>query len=90
MRKKILLRDVDGAREFIDHLVDAAETIAISLTGVTGEETRSRLEVTRTNLARDLGPEIGAEAAAQVADIFCRAVLSEKAERKALAAMALR
>jgi len=86
---KILLRDVVGAREFIDRIVSAAEEIAIAETGKSDQEVRARLQVTRRKLQDDLTETLGAEAAAQVADAFCRAVMGEKAEREALAARGL-
>jgi hypothetical protein len=89
MSKKILLRDVAGAREFVNRIVNAAEDIAIVVTGRPDDEVRARLQQTRENLKRDLGPMLGAETAAQVADIFVRAVMGEKHEREAIAAMGL-
>lgn len=86
---KILLRDAPGARNFINRLIDSAESIAIALTNAPDDEVRARLDETRSNLARDLSMEIGADTAAEMADIFCRAVMGERAERKQLAAMGL-
>jgi hypothetical protein len=89
MRKKIMLRDAPGAREFINSVVSAAEDIAIALTGIPDDEAEARLQRTSENLKRDLTPEIGADAAGQVADIFCCAVLGEKAEGEALIAQGI-
>jgi hypothetical protein len=86
---KMLLRDAPGAREFINNAIDAAETIAITMVGQPDEKVLAHLEITRADLARDLALEIGAETAAEFADIFCRAVMGEKREREALAAMGL-
>ena len=86
---QIMLRDADGAREFVNRVVNAAEDIAIALTGKSDEEARARLQGTRENLERDLAPLLGAETAAQVADVFCLAVMGEKHERESLAAMGL-
>jgi hypothetical protein len=86
---KMLLRDAAGARELINIAVDAAETIAVAMVGQPDDAVLAHLEITRANLSRDLTPEVGAVAAAEFADIFVRAVMGEKREREALAAMGL-
>jgi hypothetical protein len=86
---KMLLRDAPGAREFINALIDSAETIAIAMVGQPDEMVLAHLEITRANLKRDLAPELGPETAAEIADIFCRAVMGEKHEREALATIGL-
>jgi len=89
MTKKILLRDVEGARDFVNRVVNAAEDIAIAVTGKPDDEVRARLQVTRQNLQDDLTETLGAEVAAQVAEAFVSAVLGEKHERESLAARGL-
>ena len=84
-----MMLDTPGAREFVNTVVNAAEDLAIAMTGRPDDEVQARLEITRANLRRELAPQIGAEAAAQVADAFCRAVMGEKHERETLATMGL-
>lgn len=86
---RILLRDVAGARDFINMLVNAAEDIAIAECGKPDHEVRARLQQLSDNLKRDLAPEIGSDAAAEVVNAFCGAVMGEKHEREALAAKSL-
>jgi hypothetical protein len=74
---------------FINRVVNATEDVAIALTGNPDHEVRARLQKTRVNLERDLSKTLGLEAAAVVADAFCRAVLGEKAEREMLASINL-
>jgi hypothetical protein len=81
---KILLRDVAGAREFINRAVNAAEDIAIAVTGKSDAEVRARLQESRENLTRDLSPLLGAPTATQIAEAFCDAVMGEKREREAI------
>lgn len=38
--------------------------------------------LTRANLAGKLAPETGIEAAAEFADLFCKAIMAEKHERE--------
>jgi hypothetical protein len=86
---RILLKDHPGTRDFINRVVNAAEDLAIAVTGKPDHEVLARLRETNGNLKRELAPLIGAEAAAEIADMFCRAVMGEKHEREALAAMGL-
>jgi hypothetical protein len=81
---KVMLKDLPGARQFVNTVVNAAEDMAIVMVGRPDSEVTSQLEITRVNLERDLAPEMGAKAAAEFTDIFCRAVMGEKHEREAL------
>jgi hypothetical protein len=86
---KILLRDVTGAREFINRVANAAEDMAIASVGRSDAEVNAKLETVRAELETDLAPLMGAEVAAELAQAFCGAVLGDKHEREALAAMGL-
>jgi hypothetical protein len=86
---KIMLRDMPGACAFIHKVAEAASTLAIVMVDRPDDEVRAQLDITRANLERDLAPEMGAKGATEFADIFCRAVMGEKHEREALAAMRL-
>lgn len=85
----MMLGDAPGARDFINRVVNAAEDIAIAVTGKPDDEVSGRLRETHDNLKRDLAPLLGTAAAAEVADMFCRSVMGDKHEREALAAMGL-
>jgi hypothetical protein len=86
---KILLRDAPGARAFVNRVVNAAEDLAIAMTGRPDDEVEAQLVITGANLRRDLAPLMGVEVAAEIVDIFARAVRGEIAERRALAAKGL-
>jgi hypothetical protein len=55
---KTILRDMPGARDFVNLLVNAAEDIAIAETGKPDHEVRARLQQLSDNLRRNLAPEI--------------------------------
>jgi hypothetical protein len=88
-KKKVLLRDVSGAREFINRVANAAEDAAIASVGRSDAEVTARLKTIRAELETDLAPLMGAEVAAELAEAFCGAVMGDKKEREALAAMGL-
>jgi hypothetical protein len=88
-RKKVLLRDVSGAREFINRVANAAEDMAIASVGRSDAEVSAKLETIRAELESDLAPLMGADVAAEIAEAFCGTVLADKKEREALAAMGL-
>jgi hypothetical protein len=85
----MMLGDAPGARDFVNRLVNAAENIAIAEAGNPDAEVRTRLDQLAGKLKRDLAPEIGEVAAARIVEVFCRAIMSEKHEREALAMMGL-
>jgi hypothetical protein len=84
-----MLGDLPDARDFISRVVNAAEDIAIAVTGEPDYKVEASLRETSANLRRDLAPLLGAKGAAQFADLFCRAVRGEKHERETLVAMGL-
>lgn len=86
---KVLLRDAPGARDFVNLLLNLAEDLATTVTGKPDHLVREDLRQMADNIKRDLTPEIGSEAAAEIADVFCRAVLGEKSERETLVRMGL-
>ena len=83
-RWPLCCRKTSRALDFVNRVGTAAEDIAIALTGKSDHEVRAGLQQSYVNLQRDLAPLLGAEAATQIADVFCRAVLGEKAEREAV------
>jgi hypothetical protein len=88
-KKKVLLRDVGGARDFINRIANAAEDMAAASVGHSDAEVSAKLEAVRAELESDLAPLMGADAAAEIAEAFCGAVMGDKHEREMLAAMGL-
>jgi hypothetical protein len=76
----IMLKDAPGGPEFIERSTKAAADIALAFVGEPDEKVRAALEQSRTRLQAELAPQIGAEAAEQVAGALVTAVVSRKAE----------
>lgn len=76
-----------AVRHFVNTMVDTAEDIAIFERGQPDQETRERLDRLGVTLLDELSLTMGHAMAARIVAIFCAAVMGEKHEREALAAM---
>jgi hypothetical protein len=86
---KVMLKDAPGARDFVNLLATLIEDTATAVTGKPDDEVRAHLEQMSQNLKRKLAPLIGAEAAKEMAEGLCGAVMGEKHERETLMAIGL-
>jgi hypothetical protein len=75
---KIMVKDVEGGKAFIERIVAAASEIAFCFAHEPDDKVIAELERMRPALVRDLTSTLGAEAAADLADSFVKAVLGHK------------